>query len=121
MNLDFKRRLKPFTKLAQKEWRFLEAFEDRLIEETTTKWVTIRYEPIESDGDDTAYVTHDGEFQVVFDNRLQFGMILDYLLHEFAHVGTWFMNEKDDHGPMFGVEWARLYRIYLQMYGEWFD
>ena len=121
MNSDLRRRLKQFDKLTQKEWEFLDAIEARFVEETTVKWVTICYEPIESDDDDTAYTDYNGEFQIVLDNRLQFGTILDYLLHEFAHIGTWFVNEKDDHGPIFGVEWARLYRIYLQLYAEWFN
>lgn len=102
---------------------FLEAFEQRLIDETVNvvDYVAVSYEPIESHEDDTAYVTLEGDhFAVVIDDRLQFGTVCDYLLHEFAHIGTWFVNEYDDHGPIFGVEWARLYRIYLEMYEEWF-
>jgi len=122
MNPDLKRRLKSLAKLSDREQGFLGALEDRLIAETTSRWVTIEYAPIESDDDDTAFVAYSGgAFFVTLDDRLQFGTVIDYLLHEFAHIGTWFVNEKDDHGPIFGVEWARMYRIYLQMYNKWFE
>jgi hypothetical protein len=122
LNTDFKRRLKRLGQLSNKEWRFLEALEDRLIAETTDRWIVIEYTKIDTKDDDTAFVDFDGEeFHLVVDERLQFGTITDYLLHEFAHIGTWFVGERDDHGPIFGVEWARLYRIYLKLYDKWFD
>jgi hypothetical protein len=122
MNADLKRRLTPFKRLTKHERAFLDALEDRFINETASvvKYVSVSYEPIESKDDDTAYVDlEDDCFELVLDDRLSFGTVCDYLIHEFAHIGTWFVNEKE-HGPHFGVEWARLYCIYLNMYDKHF-
>jgi predicted lactoylglutathione lyase len=78
---------------------------------------------IQGSEDDTAYVQKydDGSFEIVIDQRLAFGEMCDYLVHEFAHVGSWAANEKDDHGPMWGIEYAKLYRHYLEVYEWWFS
>lgn len=80
---------------------------------------TIHFQPIENGEDDSAYVEYDGEvFNVVIDNRMPLGMILDFCLHEIAHVHSWHHYEKDDHGPEWGKSYAMLYREYLKLYLE---
>lgn len=123
MNSDLKRRLTPYVDIGDQDRGFLQALEQRLYNEMPSECdaVKVFYQAINQEDDDTAYVTFHGDyFKVVLDHRLSFGTICDYLLHEFAHIGTWFVNEEDDHGPIFGVEWARLYRIYLEMYDYYY-
>jgi len=122
MNVDLKRRLTLFKDITQNDWEFLYTLRERFITETAKQYlVRVCYENIEGNKDDTAYVTfEDGLFTLVLDQRLSFGTICDYMIHEYAHIGTWFVNEKDEHGPHFGVEYARLYRIYLNLYERWF-
>jgi hypothetical protein len=44
---------------------------------------------------------------------------MDALLHEWAHALTWFGNDNDEHGPEWGLTYARLYRSFLTWnYGE---
>jgi hypothetical protein len=84
--------------------------------------VTVKFEMIMGDEDDTAYVQgyDDGSFEIVIDSRLAFGEMCDYLIHEFAHAGSWSLDEPDDHGPAWGIEYAGLYRMYLAAYEGWF-
>lgn len=124
MNLDLKRRLKTVAMFNGLERRFLLHFQHTL-HKAVDIWqvVTVKFEMIQGDEDDTAYVQayDDGSFEVVIDQRLSFGEMCDYLVHEFAHVGTWALDEPDDHGPGWGVEYARLYRLYLEVYEWWFS
>ena len=121
-NADLEIRLDP----QQNQLEFIHFIWRRLVEAVDSEyscWLFFRH--IDSDDypdDDTAFVDFDGEkFEVYIDKRLQTGTVVDYLIHELAHVGTWFVNEEDDHGPMFGVEYARLYRRYLELYGEFWN
>jgi hypothetical protein len=117
MNADLKLRLKSQDELTDKEWSFFWELCAKFVRLTNCGGrFRIFFTEIEGD-DDTAYVTYDGEiFELVLDTRIPFGTLTDYLIHEFAHIGTWFVNESNDHGPMFGVEYARLYREYLKLY-----
>ena len=123
MNIDLKRRLKTIEKFNGAERRFLHRLQTQLHQKVGI-WlnVTVRFEMIISDEDDTAYVQaySDGSFEIVIDSRLSFGEMCDYLIHEFAHVGTWVADEPDDHGPCWGMEYAWLYRFYLELYSQWF-
>lgn len=118
MNYDLKLRLKSYSDLTTHERCFFWTLVGKFIRLTKCGGaIDLRLREINGKDDDTAFVTHDGSrFEVVLDIRLPFGMLTDYLIHEFAHVGTWFVNEYNDHGPMFGVEYARLYREYLKLY-----
>jgi len=79
----------------------------------------IDFQPIENGEDDSAYVEYDGNiFNVVIDSRMPLGMMLDFCLHELAHVISWRKWEKDDHGPEWGKAYAYMYRKYLEIYGE---
>jgi hypothetical protein len=73
---------------------------------------------IENGEDDTAYVATDDEveFHIVLDDRMPLGMVIDYLIHELAHIHSWHHYEGDDHGPEFGKSQAYLYREYLKLY-----
>ena len=124
MNPDLKRRLKTVDRFDGMDRRFLLHFQAMLQKEVGTgNIVTTRLEMIQGDEDDTAYVQKydDGSYEIVIDQRLSFGEICDYLVHEFAHVGSWYWDEPDDHGPEWGIEYARLYRCYLKIYEEWFS
>lgn len=118
MNYDLQLRLKSQDDLCFEEWAFYWTLVAKFIRMTKCGGrIDIKFEEINTDDDDTAYVTYDGQrFEIVFDPRIPFGMLVDYTIHEFAHIGTWFVNESNDHGPMFGVEFARLYCQYLRLY-----
>jgi len=110
----------------QKQRKFIHFIWRGLVETVDSEYsCRLYFRYIDSDAypdDDTAFVDFDGEkFEVYIDKRLQTGTVVDYLIHELAHVGTWFVNEEDDHGPMFGVEYARLYRRYLELYDEFWN
>jgi len=80
--------------------------------------VHVQFEQIENGEDDSAYVIGDGEnFEVVIDNRMPFGMMIDFLIHELAHVHSWERAcEDEDHCDEFGKSYALLYRKYLDLY-----
>lgn len=84
--------------------------------------VIVRVQPIENGEDDSAYMLGDDDhkFEIYLDDRMPFGMIIDFLLHELAHVRSWHHHEEDDHGPEFGRAYAALYRKYLKLYDKWF-
>jgi hypothetical protein len=124
MNPDLKRRLKTVEQFNGLDRRFLIYFQTQLHRVVGLRLdVEVRFEMIIGDEDDTAYTQgyDDGSFEIIIDSRLSFGEMCDYLVHEFAHVGTWWMNESDDHGLGWGVEYAKLYRLYLAAYEGWFS
>ena len=107
----------------EEEERFFEFLSQRLgatvMEPYEDHYLVVEIREIHEEDDDTGFVTLGGEeFRVVLESRLCFGSRIDYLLHELAHVGSWFVNEPNDHGPHFGIEWARLYTLYLELYEE---
>jgi len=123
MNYDLKLRLKSQDELTPKERKFFWDLANRFGRLTKVGGgpVDLILREIHEKNDDTGFVTYDGSrFEIVLDNRIPFGMLVDYLIHEFAHIGSWFVKENDDHGPMFGVEYARLYREYLKLYERTF-
>ncbi|MHC4703103.1 MAG: hypothetical protein ACYTFQ_21260 [Planctomycetota bacterium] len=83
--------------------------------------ILIYLEYIENDEDDSAYMLGDDDhqFEIYLDKRMPFGMIIDFLLHEMAHIRSWHHDEADDHGPEFGRAYAALYRKYLKLYDMW--
>jgi hypothetical protein len=78
---------------------------------------------IENGEDDSAFMLGDDDhqFEIYLDKRMPFGMCIDFLIHELAHVHSWAKDEKDDHGPEWGKSYARLYRLYLKLYDKWFN
>jgi hypothetical protein len=80
--------------------------------------VFFNIETIENGEDDSAYVIGDGTtFTLVIDKRMPFGMIVDFLIHELAHVHSWeCADDKEDHCDEFGKSYALLYRKYLELY-----
>jgi hypothetical protein len=130
MNEDLKLRLIPFADLdtnGQMWWGHIAG----KLSDSIRSWYPIKIhmvviDPPDHPDDDTGYVEFDDSaelkaFDVYLDNRMPIGMVMDYLIHELAHVGTWFVHEPEDHGPMFGVEYARLYREYLTLYDQYWD
>lgn len=125
MNPDLEMQLTPYQELTRKErgfWNLLctklgerALFYERLQHDC---WVEYTFAPIELEDDDSAYMLGDNEggFEVFIDSRMPFGMMIDFLLHELAHVQSWAMDEDDDHGPEFGIAYADLYTKYLELY-----
>lgn len=59
-----------------------------------------------------------GMFRIVLRSDLPEHALLVVLVHEFAHVITWHIDEHaTDHGALFGVGYARVWRAYL----NWID
>jgi hypothetical protein len=127
MNYDLELRLTPYQGLSLGEKTFWEFLCDELVDCVDSGYhITIHMldiDPPNYPDDDTGFVEYleYGQFAVYLDHRMPLGMCIDYLIHELAHVGTWFVNEPEDHGPMFGVEYARLYRRYLELYGQYWE
>ncbi len=50
-------------------------------------------------------------FAIVLDNELTEDMAIEVLIHEWAHALSWTFDRPDlkDHGPEFGVSWAKSY------------
>jgi len=128
MNPDLETRLRPFDSLHKDEKEFFTTLMEIFTWESFAPFhrqglkptVNIYIEPIENDEDDSAYMTGDDEynFEIYLDERMPFGMVIDFALHEFAHILSWLAWEDDDHGPAFGIAYASLYRIYLQFYED---
>lgn len=90
--------------------------------------VKLTFEKIENGEDDTAYIlgTEDGlDFEIVIDPRLNFGTICDYIVHEMGHAIAWEADmateDVDDHGPTWGIAYAAAYRMYLALYGAYWE
>jgi len=131
MNPDLAWRLTPFSSGEPKQW--LNGLFKALTKECDnsgamgrTYRVNFDLEEIENGEDDTAYVEYDGvaEFWIVIDLRCNVGTIADYLIHEMAHVDRWiaedngYWKEEDDHGPLWGESYAKMYRAYIKYYEE---
>jgi hypothetical protein len=123
MNADLKLRLRPLHQTTRQEDAFLRYLIDELGEEALlgskdAREVNFLFEYIENGEDDSAYVTGDGEtFDLHLDKRMPFGMVVDFILHELAHIHSWDRaDEKEDHCDEFGKSYALLYRLYLYLY-----
>jgi len=131
MNGDLRMRLKAYKDLNADErgfWQLLcntlarQALcnESVLYRDSSVAYV---FAPIENGEDDSAYMLgdDDGNYEVYIDDRMPFGMMIDFLLHELAHVQSWICNEDDDHGPEFGLSYADLYAHYLLLYEDYWS
>lgn len=124
MDGDLELRLQPFLDIDGPDYAFWQHLCRVMVKDCACEAeVVIETREILEDSDDTAFVEYNGtRFTVVLDERLPFGMVVDYLIHELAHVATWFVNERDPHGPHWGVEYARMYRKYIKTYEKfWKD
>jgi hypothetical protein len=130
MNPDLKMRLKPLSRLNNNEWMFWQTLCTKLGQRALLfsslhygggSKIDIHFEAIENGEDDSAYMLGDdkgAEFDIYLDNRMPFGMVIDFLIHELAHIHSWLRDEIDDHGPEFGKSYAVLYTEYLKLYDE---
>lgn len=121
---DLEFRLIPFTEIDDQECEFWDQLCSVMVRDCACGHpIDIDVREINEDEDDSAFVEWNGDrFTVVIDERLPFGMVTDFLIHELAHVATWFVNERDPHGPHWGVEYARMYRKYIKTYERyWAD
>jgi len=124
MNFDLRLRLTPFHELTRHDAEFWGVLWSTLAAAATDDAMQMCLGPIENDEDDTGYVTYDGETFVLFlDDRMPFGMVIDYLIHELAHVHSWaHADDKEDHcDDGFGKSYAMLYRLYLDLYDNFWN
>lgn len=65
---------------------------------------------------DTTYLENMKGFRVRIRARQSLSIKLDTVLHEYAHVLSWFGSESeiDDHSAEWGITYARLYRMHLE-------
>ena len=125
MNPDLKFRLTPYPERSGADDLFFCNIAHYLCEEALlgvggVYEIRLHFHAIENDDDDTGYVIYSGEtFHVHLDNRMPIGMVIDYLIHELAHVHSWHVaDEHEDHCDEFGKSYALLYREYLKLYEE---
>lgn len=125
MNGDLKLRLTPISEMSKEDSDFLRFLVTELSRETMlgvykpeTVTIDVKLRPIENGEDDSAYMLGDGsDFEVVIDNRMPFGMCVDFLIHELAHVHSWERAcDVEDHCDEYGKSYALLYRKYLELY-----
>ena len=58
-------------------------------------------------------------FAIRVERRQSWALALDTLLHEWAHTLTWHGNDTDWHGAEWGLQYARIYRAFLEWnYGQ---
>lgn len=120
MNPDLELRLKSLNDLTNLEVGFLQYLIEYLSEGVCR--VNVKFEEIEGE-DDSAYVIGDGSnFDVVIDPRMPFGMCVDFLIHELAHIFSWEKADpEEDHCDEFGKAYADLYRFYLYLYDKYWE
>jgi hypothetical protein len=130
MNGDLKLRLTNWEDATAEDKGFLSFLTYELAKETclgvhkpSQVSVDIKYKAFDLPDDDSAYMVGDGEdFEVVIDDRMPIGMMIDFLIHELAHVHSWERaDEHEDHCDEFGKSYALLYRKYLELYDEYWS
>lgn len=65
---------------------------------------------------DSSFDPDNGNFVIRLSrNRIRtMGELEDTLIHEYAHVLAWFSNERQHHGPVWGVTYAAAYCAYYR-------
>lgn len=80
--------------------------------------VTVRRVPSKEIGGDLGEtaIYQDGKFIVSINKNRDFDVQFGTLLHEWAHLLTWFeySGEREDHTSEWGVLYARIYREYFK-------
>ena len=60
------------------------------------------------------YVEYDGEFKIRISCKQSLNLRLDALIHEWAHVLTWFgAEETTEHSAEWGIAYAKIYRTFI--------
>jgi hypothetical protein len=80
--------------------------------------VTVRTTPLKKHH---GYTEYNGKFQVKINRKQCLALRVETLIHEWAHVLTWFGAEThlDDHNSEWGLAYARIYRTFLEWnYGK---
>lgn len=57
----------------------------------------------------------DDHFVIRINKNLSCEHAIDVLLHEYAHTISW-KKEPDDHGPLWGVAYSNIYRLFLEKF-----
>ena len=60
-------------------------------------------------------VLKDDRFVISISKELTPEHAIDVLLHEYAHTVSW-KREDDDHGPLWGVAYSNIYRLFLEKF-----
>lgn len=55
------------------------------------------------------------QFFIKINKKLDCNHAIDVLLHEYAHTISW-RKEPDDHGPLWGVAYSNIYRLFLEKF-----
>jgi Zn-dependent peptidase ImmA (M78 family) len=81
--------------------------------------ITVRRSKINGNIDGYCSFYHDNgqnkHFKIRIDASMPEQMAIETLLHELAHAVCWESDENEtDHGPSWGVAYARVYRWYLE-------
>ena len=81
--------------------------------------VIVRSIPIRKFHGDTAY-EDSGWFRMRINRKKSFNLRIDTIIHEWAHVLTWFGAEvHEDHSAEWGMAYARIYRTFIEWnYGK---
>lgn len=77
--------------------------------------VSIVLMPLDGLYGDAQWLEEHGRFLVRINSRLPEGLLAEVLAHEWAHLLVWDAVDTSDHGPIWGVAYARCYRI---LHGE---
>ncbi len=95
-------------KEARKEWR--KALRELRILCPAQHPVKVRRERM-ADGDlgECSYDPKRKTFTIRISNEIPYRWAVDYLIHEQAHAITWFLERVDEHGPEWGLAYARCY------------
>lgn len=64
--------------------------------------------------------SHKYGYEITLEARQQMHSILDVLEHEWAHAMVWDSHQDSDHGPLWGVAWAKAYRVSLQAQRDYY-
>lgn len=54
-------------------------------------------------------------FDIALDPRQPFSTLLDTLIHEYAHAMTWNTQGEEQHGPAWGVAYAKCYNVSISV------
>lgn len=79
--------------------------------------VTIRSKPAKKGSGDSDF--RGRRFYIRINSRKPYSERIDTILHEWAHVLTWFgAGRAEDHSDEWGLWYAKLYRNWERIYGE---
>lgn len=59
---------------------------------------------------ETFTYSNSGQFYVQITREMSSALLFDALIHEWAHILTWDVRDKEEHSAEWGVAYARIYR-----------